>query len=43
MATTKQEYYDSMNAEPEMNADMGVVVPAEKIKAWSLLMPSVRN
>jgi hypothetical protein len=43
MATAKQEYYDLMSAEPEKNADMGIIVPAEKVKAWSLTMSSVRS
>jgi hypothetical protein len=43
METAEQEYYDLMSVEPEKNADMGIIVPTEKIKAWSLMIPAVRN
>jgi hypothetical protein len=43
LTTANQEYHDSIRAEPEKNADMGIVVPAEKIDAWSLVVTAVRD
>jgi hypothetical protein len=43
MTTANQEYHDLIRAEPEKNADMGIVVPAEKIDAWSLVVTDVSN
>jgi hypothetical protein len=42
MAITKQEDSDLLSAEPEENANMGIVVSAEKIKAWSTTTSGVR-
>ena len=43
MTTANKKYYDSMSGEPEMNADMGIVVPLEKIKACNLTAQAMRN
>jgi hypothetical protein len=43
MKTAEQENHDSISAESKKNADMGIVVPAEKIMDWNLTMPAVRN
>jgi hypothetical protein len=43
MTTANREYHDLIIIEPEKNADMGIVVPAEKIDAWSLVVTDVSN
>jgi hypothetical protein len=35
MVTGKQELYDVTSPEPEQNVNFGIVVPDDKIKAWS--------